>query len=505
MIQNIKSILKHSSVYGIGNAAQKAIGLITLPLYSMKLASVAEFGIFGIIDITINILVIVFTFGQANSILMFNNSAEYKHKRKQAFFTIVTSVVFINILLLTALYFSQNYIFKSLFIPVKYSIYFKLGLMVVLVRVLTTVLMAKLRADERSVFFTIVTLIKISAVLLLIIYFVGFAGYGIKGILYAYILSELLILAVLIPSTLKEMNFNFDNQIFKEAVVFGLPLIFSAIGIMLLNLSDRYIIQYLKDSTNVGLYDFGYRIAGALNMFLIMPFNTALLPSAYKVYGQPNDKRYYSKLLTYMTFVGVWAGLALSLFAEEIVKLLALKSGYYPAYAVVPLIVFAYVFSGMRNITSLGMMLTKKTGYIGLLTLFFAVFNIVLNFILIPRYGIMAAAFTTLLSFVLFYLSAQIISNKFYPIPFENGKIVKVLTSGVVLYFAAQLAKEFSFVFYFIARLAAVLVFPFVLLYTGFYEKIELETLNKIKGKLGSPKAILKELNSFFFNSGNEQ
>ncbi len=502
MIQNIKSILKHSSVYGIGNAAQKAIGLITLPLYSMKLASVAEFGIFGIIDITINILVIVFTFGQSNSILMFNNSAEYKHKRNQAFFTVVASVLFVNAVLLTGLYFSQDYIFKSLFIPQNYSVYFKLGLIVVLVRVLTTILMAKLRADERSVFFTVVTLIKISAVLLLIIYFVGFAGYGIEGILYAYILSELIILAVLFPSTLKEMKFSFDNQIFKESVGFGLPLIFSAIGIMLLNLSDRYIIQYLKDSTNVGLYDFGYRIAGALNMFLIMPFNTALLPSAYKVYGQPNDKRYYSKLLTYMTFVGVWAGLALSLFAEEIVKLLAFKTDYYPAYAVVPLIVFAYVFSGMRNITSLGMMLTKKTGYIGLLTLFFAVFNIVLNFLLIPRYGIMAAAFTTLLSFVLFYLSAQVISNKFYPVPFENGKIVRVLVSGVVLYFVALLTKDLNFVFYFVVRIAAILVFPFMLLYIGFYEKIELETIKKIRGKLGSPKDIIKELNSFFFNSG---
>ncbi len=503
MIDNIKSILKHSSVYSIGNAAQKAIGLITLPLYSMKLASVAEFGIFGIIDITINILVIVFTFGQPNSILMFNNSMEFKNKKRQAFFTVVASVLLINLFLLSALYISRGYIFRSFHIPSQYLVYYKLGLAVVLVRVLTTILMAKLRADERSVFYTVVTLIKITAVLLFIIYFVGVAGLGIKGILYSYILSEVIILLILFPTALKSMGFSFDNSIFKEAVSFGLPLIFSAIGIMLLNLSDRYIIQYLKDSTSVGLYDFGYRIAGALNMFLIMPFNTALLPSAYKVYGQPNDKRYYSKLLTYMTFVGIWAGLALSLFAEEIVKLLALKTDYYPAYAVVPLIVFAYVFSGMRNITSLGMMLKKKTNYIGMLTLFFAVFNIALNFLLIPAYGIMAAAFTTLLSFVLFYLSAQIISNKFYSIPFENVKIIKLLVTGTVLYFVALWTEEVSYLVYLFIRIFVILVFPFALFYLGFYEKIELETLKNIRGKLNSPKEVLAGLKSFFLNSGN--
>ncbi len=501
MFQNIKSILKHSSVYSVGNAAQKAIGLITLPLYSMKLTSVAEFGIFGIIDITINILVIVLTFGQPNSILMFNNSIEYKEKRKQAFFTIVTSVMFVNLLILSFLFFSRSYIFKSLFIKPEYSVYFKLGLIVVLVRVLTTILMAKLRADERSVFYTAVTLIKISAVLLLIIYFVGFAGLGIKGILLAYLMSEIIILVVLLPSTIKSMKFEFDNAVFRESVSFGLPLIFSAIGIMLLNLSDRYIIQYLKDSTNVGLYDFGYRIAGALNMFLIMPFNTALLPSAYKVYGQPNDKRYYSKLLTYMTFVGVWAGLALSLFSEEMVKILALKPDYYSSYVVVPLIVFAYVFSGMRNITSLGMMLTKKTNYIGLLTLFFASFNIALNFLLIPKYGIMAAAFTTLLSFVLFYVSAQVISNKFYPIPFENIKIIKLLLAGIVLYFASEWLSDVPYVLFIGVRVILILIFPFILLLTGFYEEVELTTLKKIFGRLNNPKELIKELKSIFLNS----
>jgi len=259
------------------------------------------------------------------------------------------------------------------------------------------------RALEKSTLYTVVTLTKLFIVVLLVIFFVAVKQMGITGILYAYILSELLVLIVQLPLMMRQMQIRFNLKVVKTAFNFGIPLIFSSIGIMLLNLSDRYMLQVFTDLRTVGLYDLGYRIAGIINMFLIMPFSLTLLPSAYKVFKTEGDKRYYSKLMTYMCFVLVWAGLALSLFSKEIVGIFALNPEYNSAFIVIPIIILSYIFSATRNLASLGMFLTKNTKHIAYITISAAMLNILLNLLLIPKFGMMAAAYNTLISFILFH------------------------------------------------------------------------------------------------------
>ncbi|MDP2037424.1 MAG: hypothetical protein Q8L04_08575, partial [Ignavibacteria bacterium] len=95
MKEKIYSILKHSTIYGIGNVALKGMGIITLPIFA-KFLTLAEFGAFGILDITIGILGEVLTLGQSNSVILFNNSTDYKEKKKTVFFTITISLLLFN-------------------------------------------------------------------------------------------------------------------------------------------------------------------------------------------------------------------------------------------------------------------------------------------------------------------------------------------------------------------------------------------------------------------------
>ena len=129
----------------------------------------------------------------------------------------------------------------------------------------------------------------------------------------------------------------------------------------LLNWSDRYILKLLTAYSTLGLYELAYKVAGILNMFFIVPFSLTLLPIAYKFYKQEGDKLFYSKILTFFSFVMFWAGLALSIFGKEIVHLFALNQSYYPAYEVVPLLTLSYCVFGMSLVTALGLYLTGKT------------------------------------------------------------------------------------------------------------------------------------------------
>ncbi len=498
MFNNIKQFIKHSAVYSIGNIATKGIGIITLPIYT-KLISVEQFGLLGIIEITIMILVEVLTLGQANSILIFNNSSEFKNQKKSLFFTIIISVVSFNLLFLFALETLHSPLFNLLEINSSYNIYYTLGLAIIMLRVVNLLFLYKLRADEKSVFYTVVTIVKITSALTFIIYFVAYLKLELLGILYAYILSEIISFLIQLPAMLKSMIFKFNKNALNTAFSFGFPLVFGTIGIMFLNLSDRYMLQIYTDLKTVGLYDLGYRAAGVLNMFLIMPFNLTLLPAAYKKFRQPDDKRYYSKLMTYMSFVLVWAGLGLSLISEELIKVFALNSEYWPSYTVVPIIILAYIFSATRNFASLGMLLTKNTKQIAALTLLAAVLNIGLNFWLIPKYGMMASAYNTLFAFVIFHFINKIYSDKFYKITYENLKLIKIFLTGLILFFIPMIIGVNNELLFLLIKIISFSLFPIILLMLKIYEPVEIETIKKIIKNWKNPSYIKK-----FFNKSNK-
>ncbi len=90
MLSKIKYFFKHTLIYSFSNLVTKLAGFFLIPLYTnVSYLSAADFGLFGIIDITLTIATEVLTFGQGNSILMFNNSEEYKDKKQSAFFTVL--------------------------------------------------------------------------------------------------------------------------------------------------------------------------------------------------------------------------------------------------------------------------------------------------------------------------------------------------------------------------------------------------------------------------------
>lgn len=492
MKEKIFGTLKHSVIYSIGNIALKGMGIITLPIYLNYLTK-AEVGIYGLLDIAINIIAEILILGQANSLILFNNKKDYEQKRDSVFFTITSFILLVNLFFILAaelfgtslLSFSKSTQDITAFLP--FIIY------VSLIRVINNLFLNKLRADEKSIFYTIITIVKIISFIGLIFYTVVYLKLSVYGIMYSYLISEMIVLVIILPGMIVKMKPVFEKAALKEALKFGTPLIFSSIGIMILNLSDRYLINLYLNLEEVGTYDIAYRIAGIVNMFLILPFNQAMLPSAFKVYNDPDNNRYLSKLMTYMCYITVWGGLAISIFSEEIILILGNKN-YLTANVYIPFIVLAYILSAMRNVASNGLLFAEKTFLIALITIAAGILNIVLNIIFIPIYGTIAAAYTTLVSFIVFYFITYLAADKYYKIGYENFKIVKLIILGIILFVIQEIILVDNFFLMLTIKLMLVLAFPFLLLPIGFYERIELETIKTSLKSLRSPAQIIKNL-----------
>lgn len=493
MLSNIKSILKHSFVYGISNVAQKASGIILLPLYTYAL-SVEEYGRYGLLFVTTLIISQSLVLGQSSSVIRYTNSADYIARKKSIFFTLTSVVLAVTLvfIVISELYIDQiSGWFGSLQdfkVPIRICIY------IVAAVTVNNVLLGKIRADEKSLLYTVSGLVKIFIQIGFTVYFLVILDLGLVGVLFGQLAGELSSTIVLIPSLLKEIEFKFEKNIIKDSLKFGLPLVFSAVAINLLNGSDRYIIKFLIGEKVLGLYELGYRVAGIINMLMIIPFNLSLLPMAYKVYQTEGDKDYYKKLKTYLAFGLVWAGLALSLFSKEIVEIFALNPSYYSAYTVVPFIVLAYMLYGLSTISSLGMFLSGKNIYMAFITMLCAGINIGLNFWLIPQYGVIAAAVSTAIAFFIQDILSILASNKYYRIKYEYFKIAKLFMAGFALYIAGNFFLTGSLFTDVSIKVFVSILFPIVCLFIGCFEKRELMIIKKVRLKWRNPRDWLKNL-----------
>lgn len=492
MLDKLKYLVKHSFIYSISNLATKASGVILLPIYS-TFFSVSEFGVLGILEVTISIFTEVLNFGLGQSLVMLSNHSDYEERKNSIFYTLSIVSLFILAIFIALGEISVPFISSYFQNSSEFYLYLRLAIYIIALRVLNIFFTNKLRADEKSGWFTASSLTKLGITLVFIIFFVAYKKLGVSGVLYSYIISEAILLILLLPSMLKSMLHKFEKGIIKVAISFGFPMIFTSVAMLILNVSDRYILKYFTDYKELGLYDLGYRISGVVNMFIIMPFNLALMPFAYRIYQQEGDKRYFSKLLTYLTFMLVWISLAISLFSGHIIKIFALNPEYWGAAKVIPVIVFSYIFFGMRIVVTLGMLLTKKTKSLAYITLAASLLNIVLNILLIPKWGMMAAAYSTLISFIFLYWLSYNISQKYYKIPYENIKVAITITIGIVLYLIS-LIFNLNLLFDLVIKTILLVVFPFILYLLRFFEIKELESLAGFYKKWKNPAAWRKNL-----------
>ncbi|MGD9899298.1 MAG: polysaccharide biosynthesis C-terminal domain-containing protein [Calditrichaceae bacterium] len=483
MLNNIKETLKHTAIYSIGSFATKLIGIVLLPLYTAHI-SVTEYGILGVLEITFLIAAQVLIFGQSTSLMSYYHRKGYENKRKIVFFSIFVMLV-LSTFSVTMIFFSFSGPLSSFFeTPSLFKLYFQISSGIIFFRVINNLLLNDLRVREKSVIYAASNITQLTVILALNIYFVAYLKIGISGILYAYLIGEILLTLILLFPSISNMKFKIDLSIWKESFYFGLPLIFSSLASMLLSMGDRYLLKLLVNYEEVGLYNLGYKIAGILNVFLIQSFMLGIMPLAFKKYGKQGDLRYYSKIMTYFIFILTWAGLGLAFFNEDLIKFFANDSSYWPAAKVVPIIILAYIFSGASSVASISIILKRKTGYHATNYLIAFIANVGINLYLIPKYRMMGAAYATLISYIILFICSYYFSNRLYKIPFENLKLLKILSVGIIFYILTTLYSPISGVINYSFKLSLVLLFPFALFLLNFYEQIELDRLKSISIKV---------------------
>jgi O-antigen/teichoic acid export membrane protein len=326
------------------------------------------------------------------------------------------------------------------------------------------------RVEERSFSYVAATLANVIITVVATILLVAVWHQGAIGVIVGNFAGTLAVYFVLLGYRRFQLGLEFDRDLFRQMQRFGLPLVPSGIALWVIDLSDRFFLVRMKGLGENGLYSIGVRISTAI-LLLLIALRTAWPAFAFSIKDDDEAKRTYGFVLTYVLYACCWLSLTLSLLAPWLVRLLATPK-FYPASRVVPLLVFGGTAFIAFNVMSIGIGRAKKTQFNWVVTGAAALVNVGLNFALVPPYGMMGAAVSTLVAYLVMFLGMTVRAQQVFPVPYQWRRIALAAGAAVGL---TVLGKSLRVPLPGAVLLCA--VYPLVLLPLGFYLPVELRRI----------------------------
>jgi len=281
---------------------------------------------------------------------------------------------------------------------------------------------------------------------------------------------------------LRAIDFNY----IRKFAVYGFPLVGWMAGFTILNLSDRFLIELFRSTQEVGIYAAAYDLIGRGFGLISSPVMLAAHPLIINMWetGQrKNVGNVIAVFARYFWLAGLPVVMLLSVFSLQLIRIV-LGGQFQESYVVVPFIAASFLFWGLGMFMHKGLELAEKTKAIFFSISVCIILNIMLNVIFIPKFGYIAAAVTTLVSFM-FY---PILTYRLTPasvrwiIPWRslgNSIISCLISAGILFALKTILLCETGIFSLFFLIMLGLVIYVVVLYFLDEYKDYELVYLKK--------------------------
>jgi O-antigen/teichoic acid export membrane protein len=421
--RKIIQLAKHSAVYGLGGVATRIIGFLLIPVYTRYLTP-ADYGILALCTTTVSVLKIVALGGMPSAIFRtyLLTARDDPHREKVLGTGLAYLLASGGVLAGTLLLFRVP-VARLLLGSGNLSSYVTLIGLAVLAALVPSVRNADFRMRDQSTRFSLLALFLFSLNLGAALYLVVMRQQGAWGAFLASVLASGTIAVLFIPWAAARLRTGLSMAMLRDMLAFSVPLIPAGLAIWVMNLSDVYILRLLRTTEEVGLYSLGYRFGMGIYI-LTNAFKLAFPKVVFSEAGAEGSTALFSRIATY--YVAGMGALctAVAVLAPEII--LIADARFHEAWIIIPLAVFAYFFFGLVPILEVGIDISRKVHLLAFIFVGGAVLNMGGNLIFIPRYGMMAAATTTLATYMLVALATYLVSRSLHPMRLEWGRVARV-------------------------------------------------------------------------------
>lgn len=471
-------------IYGAGHIATRVLTFLLLPYYSFHLTP-AEYGEVTLYFIFMGVVQTIYLYGMDVAFLRYYNlAASPEEKQRITGTTVVTSLITSAVLTLIIVIAAAPLGDVLIYVPVHpehVPAMIRICALILLFDTLSSFPYMTLRGDRKPVRFIVVKSINVAINLSLNVLFLEYYHMSVDGILWANLIASAITSLILWPEIISHWIIAIDRVKLREMIIFGLPNIPTYLFVMVTELADRKIVEIYNGLEQAGLYSAGYK----LGMFM------AVVTSAFRFAWQPfflshakdaDAPRLFARVMTYYVLVTGMLMVGLTFFVPSIMCHawpfvgVMLDASYWAGLSIVPIILLAHMFDGIYANLMPGVYINKLTGKLPFVTGAAALLNFIANLLLVPTYGMIAAAWVTLASFALQATLLYVVVRKSYPVPYEwirLGKIVLACAIPIAIsFFAPFNTTEVK-----ILLLLAVLPLLFLLKFFDAREKHHLRSL----------------------------
>ncbi|MCJ7515973.1 MAG: polysaccharide biosynthesis C-terminal domain-containing protein [Dehalococcoidia bacterium] len=407
--------------------------LILLPILSKTLGAKA-YGIWSLIEVTVLLLVFVALLQLDYSMARFLASEPNKGKISSGFFSVLAVTSGTSILFSILMYVLAEPFAAAVLGDVQMAPLVKLAAFLIVLTTLDGVISQYFRAIRQMAKYSMFIVAEVVGEIALITYLV-LSGFGLYGAISALLIVRILLFVIGFLMVKSQIEFSKPSiPVIKSYLTISLPLVPAWLCWWTYSLSCRYIIGYFLGVEAVGVYAAAYVLATVIE-FLFNPLIVVLLPAtAYlyennKIQDVKTHLKYSFKL--YLLFA-IPCVLGISILAKPLLAT-ATTAEFTAGFLVVPIIALAEIFMGCGSIIMTVPLLLKRTRTILLIEGISAATNVAMNIVLVPLIGILGAAVSTLVAFILRFIIFTIVSFKQLSFDVDWQFIGKAVLSSFIM------------------------------------------------------------------------
>lgn len=444
----MRGLMKDTVIYGATNIISKFLNWLLAPFYIRVLANSAEYGIVTNLYAWVSIILVILTLGLETGLFRFINTAKVPNRVYATCFKLLS--ISVTLFLFFGLW-GTPWIADGLGYPDNPEF---IGIFVVIVSMdaLLSLPFAYLRYQGRPLrfafykFLFIILNIGLNLFFLVLCpYLVGKgvalpawlyrSDYGVGYIFISNLIAtgvELLLMWPVIKPAIK----GFDRALVPVLFRYCLPLVFLGLAGILNKMAGQILLPMLYDDrtdgmTQLGIYGGNLKIAVVMVMF-IQAFRFAYDPFVFSKMKEKDAGSAYRVAMNYfvlfatLIFLGVMYGMD---FFKHIVA-----PDYYVGLGVVPVVMASEILFGIYYNLSVWYKISDHTNYGAVFSMIGLVVTLLVIFLGVPRYGIMACAWSAFACNAVMLLLSYFFGKKIHPIPYDVAKVVGMLLIAFVFY-----------------------------------------------------------------------
>ena len=317
------------------------------------------------------------------------------------------------------------------------------------------------------------------------LWFVVALEWGVFGMMLADVMVSAVLLAGLLPVAGQPAAWRCSWPLARELLRYGSPRVPHALLRQTLGQADRLLLRLYLPVTQVGVYGAGATVANTLSMYR-EAFRRAWMPLAFERMSDADAPRLFARLATVAFGVLVFATLGLSLFAGPLIRWLT-PPEYHDAVHIAPVLAAGVAIHALTVLLTTSLNISKQTGALPWATGAGAFVTIAANVVLIPPLGMLGAALATVAGSITLVAALAVAAQRHYPIPYELGRLARILATGGTLYALSQFGPRDAPLIDILLRAALLAAFPVVLLAVGVLDRATLGQARRLLARSPRP------------------